>query len=325
LLTVLSSAPAGGVISPAGAATPVPPPPQLSIVFSRSELSAADHSVGGEYGTCVRDDRDIAPLDTVVAPFIAANYPAIHPLVGSVETGHMPDTGYWCSHNGRSAAASWAALTSLQTTYGWRFVSASLTRPGNFSVLTPDQLNAQICGSRDTIVQHGLLGASGQFNWPNNKIDLAAQQQYVEQCYSFGREYGNGVTTLAWSQANSGLQLTRGIHGGHCADTTAKCPSSISTPYLTPDRIIAKIKALKPGQWLSLQSYVFVTGTNPTYATNKDRWDCTSPNPYLHWTNDVERYCWADFQAILKSIPSTVQVNAPDQVAAVWGMAPPPR
>jgi hypothetical protein len=308
------------IVSPVGAASAAAtPPPQLSIVFSRTELSAADHSVGGEYGTCVRDDRGIAPLDTVVAPFIASHYPSIHPLVGSVETGHMPDSGYWCAHNGKTAAASWAAMQSLQAGYGWRFISASRTRVRTWTKLTPAQVNAETCGSRDDILSHGLLGAAGQYNWPDNRIDLTVQQQYVRQCFDFGREYGSGVTTLAWSQANSGLQLTRGIHGGHCTDSTQACSAGVAAAYMTPNKV------MQPGQWLSLQSYVLVTGTNPTYATNKTRWDCTSPNPALHWTNDVERYCWVDYQAILAAIPATVQVNAPDAVAAIWGMPPPPR
>ena len=314
------------IVSPVGAASAAAtPPPQLSIVFSRTELSAADHSVGGEYGTCVRDDRGIAPLDTVVAPFIASHYPNIHPLVGSVETGHMADSGTWCAHNGKTAAASWAAMQSLQAGYGWRFISASRTRVRVWTKLTPAQITAETCGSRDTILSHGLLGAAGQYNWPNNVIDLTVQQQYVRQCFGFGRQYGSGVTTPAWSQANSGLQLTRGIHGGHCTDTTQPCSAGIAAAYMTPNKVISKIKALQPGQWLSIQSYVLVTGTNPAYATNKNRWDCTSANPARHWTNDVERYCWVDFQAILAAIPATVQVNAPDAVAAVWGMPPPPR
>jgi hypothetical protein len=314
------------IVSPVGAASAAAtPPPQLSIVFSRTELSAADHSVGGEYGTCVRDDRGIAPLDTVVAPFIASHYPNIHPLVGSVETGHMADSGTWCAHNGKTAAASWAAMQSLQAGYGWRFISASRTRVRVWTKLTPAQINAETCGSRDTIQSHGLLGAAGQYNWPNNVIDLTVQQQYVRQCFGFGREYGSGVTTPAWSQANSGLQLTRGIHGGHCTDATQPCSAGIAAAYMTPNKVIGKIKALQPGQWLSIQSYVLVTGTKPAYATNQNRWDCTSANPARHWTNDVERYCWVDFQAILAAIPATVQVSAPDAVAAVWGMPPPPR
>ena len=314
------------IVSPVGAASAAATaPPQLSIVFSRTELSAADHSVGGEYGTCVRDDRGIAPLDTVVAPFIASHYPNIHPVVGSVETGHMPDSGYWCAHNGKTAAASWAAMQNLQARYGWRFISASRTRVRNWTKLTPAQVNAETCGSRDDLLNHGLLGAGGQYNWPDNRIDLTVQQQYIRQCFDFGREYGSGVTTLAWSQANSGLQLTRGVHGGHCTDTTQPCSAGIAAAYMTPNKVIGKIKALTPGQWLSIQSYVLVTGTNPTYATNGNRWDCTSANPARHWTNDVERYCWVDYQAILAAIPATVQVNAPDAVAAVWGMPAPPR
>ena len=265
------------IVSPVGAASAAATaPPQLSIVFSRTELSAADHSVGGEYGTCVRDDRGIAPLDTVVAPFIASHYPNIHPVVGSVETGHMPDSGYWCAHNGKTAAASWAAMQNLQARYGWRFISASRTRVRNWTKLTPAQGTAETCGSRDDLLNHGLLGAGGQYNWPDNRIDLTVQQQYIRQCFDFGREYGSGVTTLAWSQANSGLQLTRGVHGGHCTDTTQPCSAGIAAAYMTPNKVIGKIKALTPGQWLSIQSYVLVTGTNPSYATNGNHWDCTS-------------------------------------------------
>jgi hypothetical protein len=88
--------------------------------------------------------------------------------------------------------------------------------------------------------------------------------------------------------------------------------------------VLTKIKALKPGQWLTLQSYVLVTGKNPDYVTNHSRWDCTVSSPSLHWTNDVERYCWIDFQAILAAIPATVHVDAPDAVANLWGLPTPP-
>ena len=118
--------------------------------------------MGGEYGTCVRDDRGIAPLDTVVAPFIVSHYPSIHPLIGSVETGHMPDARYWCAHNGRTAAASWTSMQNLQGTYGWWFISAGRTRVRNWTMLTPAQVDTETCGSRDDILSHGLLGAAGQ-------------------------------------------------------------------------------------------------------------------------------------------------------------------
>jgi len=88
--------------------------PQLTIAFSRTPLSAADHSIGGENGTCLRDDRDIAPLDTIVAPYIATHYSRVHP-VGSIETGPTRDTTPWCSHNGQTAATSWATARLLQS------------------------------------------------------------------------------------------------------------------------------------------------------------------------------------------------------------------
>src|SRR3954453_8701745 len=185
--TLIPLATAGaGIVSPVAvvsAATSPPPPPQLSIVFSRTELSAADHSVGGEYGTCVRDDRAIAPLDTVVAPFIASHYPTIHPLVGSVETGHMVDSGYWCAHNGKTAAASWASMQSLQATYGWRFISASRTRVRDWTKLTAAQTSAETCGSRDDILGHGLLGAAGQKKLPGNPNSLTGEAKHDQQCF----------------------------------------------------------------------------------------------------------------------------------------------
>ena len=63
-------------------------PPQVTLTFSRTELSAADHF---SKGTCIRDDDGIAPLDTVVAPYVAQNYPNVH-LTGSIETS--ADTGH---------------------------------------------------------------------------------------------------------------------------------------------------------------------------------------------------------------------------------------
>jgi hypothetical protein len=297
--------------------------PQLTIAFSRTPLSAADHSIGGENGTCIRDDRNIAPLDTIVAPYIATHYPRVHP-VGSIETGPTRDTTPWCSHNGQTAATSWATARLLQSQYGWRFISHGWTYAMNWPSLTPDRQWRETCGSRNDITNHGLLGANGQFDWPNNSIYLPVQTTYVRNCFSFGRMYGNGITTAAWSIANYGLQLTMGASGGHCHDASKPC-YSIPTPkaYTLPSTAIAVIRNLKPGQWLSLQTYVQVTNANPIYATNKTRWDCTSSNPADHWTNDVERYCWSDLRTILAAIPATVIINAPSGVAAVWGMPAP--
>lgn len=83
--------------------------------------------------------------------------------------------------------------------------------------------------------------------------------------------------------------------------------------YTVLRQVINQINALEPGQDLNLQAYVLVTGTNPAYTTNKDRWNCTNPNPAYHWSNDAERYCFADFQRI-----GTAIQNNPNVVVSRW-------
>jgi len=87
------------------------------------------------------------------------------------------------------------------------------------------------------------------------------------------------------------------------------------------------INSLKPGQAVNLQAYVLVTNTNPDYATNADRWNCTNPNPAYHWTNDAERYCFADFQRIVQALQNdpNVVVTDPQGVSVAWGLTPPTR
>jgi hypothetical protein len=300
-------------------------PPQVTLVFSRTELSAADNSSGGEGGTCTRDDEDIAPLDTVVAPYVAQNYPNVHP-VGSIETGLTSDSGHWCPHHGESYGSSWSDLTALAN-LGWTFIDHSATYPTKWANLTQQQDYDQTCGSRDVITAHGLTGASGQFDWPNNKFDSTVNNLFVTQCFSFSRGYGSGVTTAAQVQMNNGQQSTRGATGGHCHVTGQPC-STLKTgkAYTLPSSVITQMDSLTPGQWLNLQTYVLVTGKSPTYTTDKARWDCTNPDPRYHWSNDVERYCWSDMQTILAALnaDANVQSNSPSGVAALWGWPPPP-
>jgi hypothetical protein len=82
--------------------------------------------------------------------------------------------------------------------------------------------------------------------------------------------------------------------------------------YVLPSRTIAGIKALRPGQWRTIQSYVLVTGTNPSYTSNETRWDCRSPDPKLHWTNDNERYCYKDWKTIVKAVAAMPDITVTD-------------
>jgi len=93
-----------------------------------------------------------------------------------------------------------------------------------------------------------------------------------------------------------------------------------STRYAAPAEIIALVNALKPGQWLTLQSFILVTGKNPPYTRNGTRWNCTSPNPDMHWTNDVERYCYSDFRHVVRAIKARgITVTDPLTVGVAFG------
>lgn len=309
-------------VSPARGATP---PAFVTITMSRTGVSAADHSVGGEGGTCTRDNRDIASLDKVVLPWMQVHTPSV-PLTGSVETGFTQDTTEWCSHQGMTRGPSWAELTTFQNTYGMRFISHSATYQENWPKLTAQRQYDETCGSRNAITAHGLLGANGQFDWPHNIIDPNVQATYVEPCFYFNRTYsGTGVNTLASTLANHDEVSTKQAYGGSCNTTGQPCSSVLPFTYVLPQTIINRIKTLQPGQHYSLQTYLLVTKTNPVYATNTTRWDCSSSDPTLHWSNDVERYCWVDFKRILTFLQNdkNVVVTDPQSVAVAWGMTPP--
>ena len=80
------------------------------------------------------------------------------------------------------------------------------------------------------------------------------------------------------------------------------------------------INALKPGRWLTFQAYLLVTGKSPRYTKDRTRWDCTSPNPALHWTNDVERYCYNDWQRVVRAIAARgITVTDPLTVGKAFG------
>jgi hypothetical protein len=60
---------------------------------------------------------------------------------------------------------------------------------------------------------------------------------------------------------------------------------------------------------------------NPGYSQNATRWDCTSPNPALYWTDDDERYCYSDWQQIVNAIAAmpSLTVTDPLTVGVAFG------
>jgi len=91
--------------------------PFATLLFSRTEMTAADN--------CVPDNTGIATLDKV-APFL-------HSLgmagTGTLITGKTGQTTRHCSHRNESLNASWADATHLADTFGWSFVSHTATYP----------------------------------------------------------------------------------------------------------------------------------------------------------------------------------------------------
>jgi hypothetical protein len=290
----------------AGSTTPPPPPPTtgpfMTLLFSRSEVTAAPGCA---------PEAGALNLLTQVAP--ALQQRGLRPT-GSVETGVMRDTQRSCIHYRHTLAASWADLATLRDRYGWTFVSHGRAYVKDLPSLTPSQQWADTCGSIVDLEQHGHWRGDGLFAYPDNKWSTSVQTNVVDTCFAFGRRYGMGPTHESDALQPPYWQRTWGIAGGRCSDPDRAC-SRLDTvaKYRSPVRLAAAIRKLGPNDWLTLQSYVFVTGSS---AGN---WDCTAPNWQDHWTADVERYCWNDYQEILDAIPTGMTVTDPKTVAEAWG------
>jgi hypothetical protein len=297
------------------------PGPFVTLLFSRSEISAADN--------CVEDDTNIARLDTTVAPYLQSVGMA---GTGTLVTKRTDDTTRHCTHYNDDLTASWADATNLANTYGWSFVSHTATYPtlAQIQNFTPAEAKAQTCGSLATLKAHGLPGAAGMIAYPGsytkNPAVVNLQATYGSTCFDWGRQYNqakHGLTKLADASTPPYWQYTLSAVGGPCNIPSQPCYTVHvqNGRYTLPSTMIARIEALKPGQWFTLQAYLLVTGKNPKYAHNNMRWDCTSSDPALHWTNTTVRYCYSDYQQIIQAIAAdpNVTVTDPLTVGRAWG------
>lgn len=280
--------------------------PFVTLLFSRTEMTAADN--------CVPDNAGIAPLGTTVAPFL---YSLGMSGTGTLVTDKTGQTTRGCTHHNSSLTASWADATGLADSFGWSFVSHTATYPLDWSKLTPAQLQAETCGSADTIASHGLPGAHGLIAYPGTAgLPHEVQADYSAKCFAWGRRYvSDGTTPESAGTTPPYWQHTEAVSGGACNVPTAPC-YTVQSPgnvrYTTPDQIIAQIASLRRGQWFTLQAYILVTGTNPAYTSDTARWDCRSPNPDLHWSNTNERYCYSDWQKIVRAIAARPDITVTD-------------
>ncbi|HET6849881.1 MAG TPA: hypothetical protein VFH74_13525 [Gaiellales bacterium] len=287
--------------------TPVEPPPAsgafVTLLFSRTEIGTATR--------CVPDSAGYANLLTVVAPALAVRGIA---ATGSVETGITRDTTRACVHYRRSLAASWADLRALQSQFHWAFVSHGRTWATNLTAMSPQQQWNDVCGSLVDLERHGFWSGDGLFAFPNNSWSTAVQTDVVSKCFAFGRRYGTGPTDRSSAMEPPYWQRTEGISGGRCHDTSLPCSRMHTlTTYRSPEQVRSQLLALGANQWLTLQSYVLVTGDR------EGAWHCTGSDWRQHWTNDPERYCWSDYRTIVDSIPTSVRVTDPKTVARAWG------
>ncbi len=288
--------------SPARSAAATPPGPFVTLLFSRTEISAADN--------CVENDASIARLDTTVAPYL-------HSLgmagTGTLVTARTNDTTRFCTHYNDDLTASWADATNLAQNYGWSFVSHTATYPSLTQIqnFTPAQAYAETCGTIATINAHGLPGAAGMIAYPGSYTKAPAvvklQTDYGQTCFDWGRQATASTTPPYWVYPVA-------VVGGPCNDPTQPCYNVHvqNGRYTMPSTVINQIKRLQPGQWYILQAYILVTGTNPNYTSDRMRWDCTSPNPAEHWTNVTVRYCWSDYQQIIQAIAGMPGITVTD-------------
>lgn len=280
--------------------------PFVTLLFSRTTLTAADG--------CIENNAGIARLDTMVAPYLRS---LSLTGTGTLVTGKIKKTALTCTHKGDTLMGSWTSASSLAASYGWSFVSHTATYPHDVGSLSPDRAYAETCGSAATIDAHGLPGGHGLIAYPGAQpLPEKLQAKYGALCFAWGRRYGKGgLTPYTAAKTPPYWQNTTALKGGPCNPVEAPCYRIQAMGigrYTRPTTIIAEIRSLRPGQWLTLQSYLLVKGTNPAYTQNDTRWDCSSSNPALHWTNDVERYCYSDFQRIMKALAATPGITVTD-------------
>ena len=197
--------------------------------------------------------------------------------------------------------ASWDQIAALQSTYGWTFVSGSRTYT-NLNAVSSKQAYTEICGSLADIRSHGLVGAQGEFAYPNDFTSPSLESMVLSCHYDFGRIYTAGPNLqMPLPIAKPYWLRTYSVDGGACNNPSLSC-------YKLPTRFryndpanLAAVLRLDAGRWKVIQGYNFVTGAQRSSSVS---WDCTSSDWRNHWTSGfdaTEIYCWSDWLAALSS------------------------
>jgi hypothetical protein len=195
--------------------------------------------------------------------------------------------------------ATWSDLSRLKTSYGWSLVSRGRTGK-ELTTLTLAQQREETCGTIPDFTAHGFPEAWGMFAYPNNRFTTTMQTSLVNPCYGFGRRYGVGVNALPvpppyWVTTNS-------VMGGRCNDPALPCYTMAvknNRRYTLPRTLIGYENS---AGWTVIQWYRFVTARMGTITSTSPSWDCTSPDPADHWTNQPEVYCYGDAHGVIDAL-----------------------
>lgn len=262
------------------------------------------------------------------------------PLAGAVTLGHVADelaardlVGTGNVVIDRESATSsprcfsyglgttWEQLASLRDTFGWNFISAGQSYRDMTTLTTQQQID-ESCGSLAALQAHGHDRGWGLFAYPNNRRTSTIQKNVVSTCFSYGRVYDFRFNRIG-SMGPPWFQRTTSVNGGSCNVVGAWCydPASVGANhhYRTPASLAALMQP-GPGRWSVVQMYRFVDGAQDTSIFD---WDCTDPDPAMHWTSSSEIYCLNDYLWALDQIPTDVLVTDPATVAEAWGRGNP--
>lgn len=281
----------------------------VSLLFGRTQWVQAENCVAMRQGV---------PLDVAAAALSARGLTATANLVWN----QVPNAGFWCE-GGFSLHPGWDRIRPLVAA-GWKVTSAGKYYR-SFSSLTPTQQRDMSCGSLPLFAAKGV-DASGLFAYPNDTWTVEAQTNIVSTCFDWGRTYGTGVNSRT-SAGPPWFQSTHTVQGANCSVPNAGCPYAAQEKwrYTHPDRIVATMRGLQPGQWYAVQFYRFVTDANLD-PLDRFRWDCRAADPGRHWASRPEVYCWSDFLRVIDEIAALrtstgLVVTDPATVAAAWGRA----
>jgi len=211
---------------------------------------------------------------------------------------------------------SWDDLARLRDDYGWTFVSNGQNRV-DITQLSPDEQQAESCGSQQAFLDHGHNRSWGMFGPGSNKMTAEISENIVSKCFAFIRQYwGTGLNTKENATSSPFYVKTDDTSGGQCKSAPCSGDAGIPNVYMQPEDIIGRINATGPDQWYSFSSYKLMTGSK---LDGNRRWDCTSDSSQQHWTTEVESYCLNDFLAVMDAVSPEIQIVDQVTVARAWG------